>query len=313
VIDLLESTDSATAPLLFGFAPPKLANDEGKTHRITERRLERVAEMELDALILYDVQDESDRTETDRPFPYLPAIDPLRYLRDYLDGPAIRRLPVVVYRAVAGHTHDEMIAFLGELAPDREAAVLVGAPSRDSRRRTTLRQAYALRREHAPRLSLGGVAIPERHAEKGDEHLRLAGKRSQGCAFFVSQCVYDAEAARNLLSDHSYHARDAGAAPARVILTFSPCGSMQTLAFMEWLGVTVPRWLKNDLARSEDILAQSVTACTRIAGELAEFCVERSIPFGFNVESVSIRRREIDAAGRIVADLAALLRRFGLR
>jgi len=276
VIDLFENTNPASAPLLFGFAPPKLANDEAKTHRITERRLERVAEMDL-------------------------------------DGSIVRRLPLVVYRAVAGHTHDEMAEFLGELDPDREAAVLVGAPSRGSRRRTTLREAYALRRERAPGLNLGGVAIPERHAQKRDEHLRLAGKRSQGCSFFVSQCVYDAEAARNLLSDHFYHASDAGVAPARVVLTFSPCGSMQTLAFMEWLGVTVPRWLKNDLARSEDILARSVTACTRIAGELAEFCVERSIPFGFNVENVSIRRREIDAAGRIVAELGGLLRRFGLR
>ena len=32
--------------------------------------------------------------------------------------------------------------------------------------------------------------------------------------------------------------------PLPVILTFSPCGSQKTLAFMKWLGIAFPRWLE---------------------------------------------------------------------
>ena len=303
MIRFLVDPDPDRVPLLFGFAPPTLANDEAKTRRITERRLERIAAMRIDGLVLYDVQDESDRTDADRPFAYLPPIDPLRYLRDYLQTPAIGDLPRIVYRAVARQTAPQLRAFLTALDPVMEAAVLVGAPSRDASMVTSLREAYALHRSATPDLPLGGVTIPERHAGKGDEHLRLAAKIDSGCTFFVTQCIYDAEAARNMLSDYIYHLRDAGVRPARVILTLSPCGSRQTISFMKWLGIRFPRWLENDLEHSHDILARSLDACSRIADELAIFCRERSIPFGFNVESVSIRRAEIEAAGELVGRL----------
>ena len=55
--------------------------------------------------------------------------------------------------------------------------VLVGAPSRATAGRTSLADAQALRRDANPALSLGGVAIPERHARRKDEHLRLLAKR----------------------------------------------------------------------------------------------------------------------------------------
>jgi hypothetical protein len=101
--------------------------------------------------------------------------------------------------------------------------------------------------------------------------------------------------------------------PARIVFTLSPCGSEQTLRFMEWLGISFPRWLENELERSGDILDRSMDACLRIAHELCDFCVERSIPFGFNVESVSIRRAEIDAAEALASELGRLLRGMSLR
>ena len=66
---------------------------------------------------------------------------------------------------------------------------------------TSLAQAQALRREANPELSVGGVAIPERHSRREDEHLRLLAKQDEGCRFFVTQVVYDVTAAKNLVSD----------------------------------------------------------------------------------------------------------------
>lgn len=316
------------APLLFGYAPPRRANEEAKTQRITRRRVERLSRMNLDALILYDVQDESARTSEERPFPYLPTIDPLTYSRDYLNDASVAGLPRIVYRAVARHSREENERFLRTLDPRREAVVLVGSPSSSARQATTLRKAYeiysaAFETTSGPppidrpgvrsRPLLGGVAIPERHGQKGDEHLRVEQKMRRGCSFFVSQCIYDAEAARNFLSDYHYHLADRGERPARMVLTLSPCGSEQTLRFMEWLGISFPRWLENDLERSGDILDRSMAACVRVASELADFCIERSIPFGFNVESVSIRKVEIDAAEELVSEVGRILLDRGLR
>ena len=85
--------------------------------------------------------------------------------------------------------------------------VLVGAASSSAKARTSLADAQALRREANPALSSGGVAIPERHSRREDEHLRLLAKQDAGCRFFVTQVVYDINAAKNLVSDYHYECR----------------------------------------------------------------------------------------------------------
>src|SRR5207247_6996732 len=61
-----------------------------------------------------------------------------------------------------------------------------------------------------------------------------------------------------LLSDLHYRCTRDGIAVPPVLVTLSPCGSLKTLEFMRWLGVSVPRWLENDLKHSADILESSV-------------------------------------------------------
>ena len=55
---------------------------------------------------------------------------------------------------------------------------------------------------------------------------------------------------------------------------------------------------------ADDPLAVSHDQCLTGARELAAFCRRLPVPYGFNVESVSIRRTEIEAA----VDLAGRLR-----
>jgi 5,10-methylenetetrahydrofolate reductase len=185
--------------------------------------------------------------------------------------------------------------------------VLVGAPSRTTTGRTSLADAQALRREVNPVLTLGGVAIPERHTRREDEHLRLLSKQAAGCRFFVTQVVYDLNAARNLVSDYHYECRARGVSPAPFVFTFSVCGSMKTLQFLRWLGVDVPRWIENDLKHAADPLEASYEQALATATELAAYCRRLGVPFGINVESVSIRRVEIDASVRLAQRLRAQL------
>lgn len=63
----------------------------------------------------------------------------------------------------------------------------------------------------------------ERHTRNGDEHLKLIAKQEAGCSYFVSQVVYDGNAAKNLVSDYAYECRDRGLDPVPIVFTFSAC------------------------------------------------------------------------------------------
>jgi hypothetical protein len=93
-----------------------------------------------------------------------------------------------------------------------------------------------------------------------------------------------------------------------IVFTFSVCGSMKTLEFLHWLGVDVPRWIENELRHATNPLAASLEQAAMTAVELVDYCRRLGVPFGLNVESVSIRREEIEASVELAAQLSAHLR-----
>ena len=236
----------------------------------------------------------------------LPTMDPADYLERHLEA---WPTPVVVYRATAKYTERDLVEWIGSQDAARRMTVFVGAASRGKRVATTLRRAQQLRAEVNPDLLLGGVAIPERHTRKGDEHLRLVAKQEAGCAYFVSQVVYDGNGAKNLVSDYAYECRDRGLDPVPIVFTFSGCGSVKTLEFLRWLGVDVPRWIENDLRHADDPLDASLEHAEATALELMSFCRHLGVPFGINVESVSIRKAEIEASVHLAERLRSKLAR----
>ncbi|GAA1921439.1 methylenetetrahydrofolate reductase [Nocardioides marmoribigeumensis] len=291
--------------VLFAITPPRLSTDPARVAEVAAATMDRLRPLDLDGLVLYDIDDESSRTEVDRPFPFSPTIDPADYLAAHLgDWPT----PVVVYRAVGKYDAGSLGSWLSSQDPSRVATVLVGAASADAVAPLSLTQAHGLRRDLNPDLLLGGVTIPERHDRRGDEHLRLIAKQEAGCAFFVTQIVFDTNAAKNLVSDYAYECRARGGDPAPVVLTLSVCGSMRTLEFLRWLGVEVPRWIENDLRHSADTLATSMEQAYAAAVDLVAFCRGLGVPVGVNVESVSIRRVEIEASVELARRLVEHVR-----
>jgi len=292
--------------LLFALTPPRLSTTPEEAQEIAAATVARLEPLGLDGLILYDIDDEVDRNPEERPFPFLPTMDPADYLERHLKT---WRTPVVVYRATAKYTEEELRDWIGSQDTARRMAVFVGAPSRERPVVTTLRRAQQLRAEVSPDLLLGAVAIPERHTRKDDEHLGLIAKQEAGCSYFVTQVVYDVNAAKNLVSDYAYECRDRGLDPIPIVFTMSVCGSMKTLKFLRWLGVDVPRWIENDLRHAEDTLDASLEHAEATALELMSFCRRLGVPFGINVESVSIRRVEIEASVRLAEGLRGKLAR----
>jgi 5,10-methylenetetrahydrofolate reductase len=210
---------------------------------------------------------------------------------------------LIVYRAVANHDEAEFRAWLSaaESKVELAAVTFVGSPARalQPSDRLSLRRAYELYSERCKRLMLGGIAIAERHLKKGDEHLRMLDKQALGCSFFVSQAVYDSSASARLLADLAAEAAVRERPTVPVLLTITPCGSEKALHFMKWLGISFDPLIERRLLGSRDMLAESIAICEQL---ILEFAARRDgpVPLGINVESVSIRRADIEAAAELV-------------
>lgn len=297
--------------LTYGITPPKISASEEKRRQIAEAQSSRISSLDVDAVVVYDLQDESSRTDVKRPFPYMQAIDPLEYAYDYLSVPQQK----IVYRSTGGQTEDSLREWLLRLREKGGATVLVGAPSKQQRVSLKLSDAYRVHRESAPDVLLGGVLIAERHGSAGAEDERVRRKVERGCQFFVSQAVYSVGASKGVLSDLYYGAKrdhiESGreSSPPPVLVTLSPCGSVKTLEFMRWLGVQVPRWLENELLHAADILEKSVELSLQGFEELVDFAREKGLPLGCNVESVSLSKAEIDASVELAQRAGQILGR----
>lgn len=292
--------------LTYGITPPKQSTSEPRRHETAALQTARINALGVDALVVYDLQDESSRTSAERPFPFLETIDPLVYAVDDLSGVAI---PKVVYQSVGRRDIAALRRAFHGLRETGNALVLVGAPSKQAAPRTRLGEAYELWQAEFPQLPLGGVVIAERHEAQGNEVERVLGKVTRGCSFLISQAVYSVTATKNLLSDLHYRCQRDGVAVPPVLITLSPCGSLKTLEFLSWLGVALPRWLENELRHSADILETSVNVCTAIFQELHAYAQHKGLPLGANIESVSLAKAEIEASVELTRRVQGILGR----
>jgi len=294
-----------TGILLYGITPPKAKHTEEEIKVIAKKHVERISELDIDGLVLYDIQDESDRTDEKRPFPFIKTINPCEYSKNYLQD---LKTPRIVYRAVGNYNPERFTAWLEETKQSQVHSVFVGAASHEQQNNITLKEAYALKKDVNDNLCLGGIAIPERHTKKEDEHLRAFAKIDNSCEYLITQCVYNVEAAKIFLTDYAKYAKENNKEMVPVIFTLTPCGSAKTLDFMKWLGINIPNYLEEDLKESGDILEDSVILSKNIFEELYIFGQKRGIPIGCNVESVAIRKDEIEASVELLNQVREVIK-----
>ncbi len=283
--------------LLYGLTPPKASHTHAEIEEIAQRQMARLENVSLDGLVLYDLQDEAQRTKETRPFPFLETIAPQAYATEYLHPLG---LPFVVYRAIGKYPKEETATWLQAHNDPRALSVFVGAAAKDQPMSMSMQEAYGLRREVAPWLLLGGIAIPERHMKKHDEHERVVQKVEEGCSFFVTQAVYDLEASKRFLDDYVALSKKKNIPLVPIIFTLTPCGSEKTLMFMKWLGIHVSPMLEEMLLVSDDMLGGSLAHVRYVAKMLYMYGTSKGVPVGFNIESVAIRKAEIEASVALV-------------
>ncbi|AOT06778.1 methylenetetrahydrofolate reductase [Pseudoalteromonas luteoviolacea] len=280
---------------LIGTTPPKLGTDSEQLQTIATKLLDRLHEIEYDGVVIYDIQDESSRTQVPRPFPFKQTVDPCEYSKLVRD---LSKLDVITYKSVAQRDREEFTQWLSKTKQDfgLNNLVLVGSPSSSGDIKLGLPEAYQTLNEHSQDFFLGGVTIAERHANKRNEHERLIDKTTKGCEYFISQAVYDAQATIDLLTSYARTCRQQGIEPKRIILTFTPCGGQKTLEFMEWLGISVPEATRWRMLDANNTLNESIKICRENLDLILRSCAHLDIPLGLNIESLTNRKEEIDAS-----------------
>ncbi|WP_420147906.1 methylenetetrahydrofolate reductase [Spirosoma sp.] len=307
-LEKIKSAESGV--LLYGITPPKADTQPERITEIAQKTIERLTGLDIDALVVYDVQDESARTSEERPFPFLTALDPLVFASGYLVDLPISK---IIYRPAGKFSAEELTDWLEELHDQNFYPVFVGVPAPDFPVKTSLSEAYRIWSRHKDTSVIGAVTIPERHNLLNDEDTRILDKMNCGVSYFISQCVFNLDYAKQVIEDLALRCNRQQINPPTIIFTLTACGSTKTLHFMEWLGIHVPDELKEELKASEDMLGKSVNLCLDIASALTTYCLERGIPFGFNIESVAIRKAEIEASIYMANTLSQMLKDKGVR
>ncbi|MBR8464208.1 methylenetetrahydrofolate reductase [Campylobacter sp. faydin G-24] len=285
--------------LLYGLTPPKAYLDVNELERIAGIWRDRVESIGVDGIVLYDIQNETDRTSDERPFEFLATIKPQIYYKDYLRT----SVPAIIYSVVGNYNLKAFEKFIDSLEPN-SLNVFVGASSSAVIPKLSLDNAYDLVKHSQKEINFGGICIPERHFKKGGEHIRVAMKTAQGCKFFISQAVYNLEHAKKFIDD--YATLDCEKVP--IIFTFTPCGSPKTLEFMKWLGVSIPAKFENALKNSQDILTLSVNLSLELFNFLYKYALSKGISVGANVESISTRKVEIEASLHLLDGIKNIIR-----
>lgn len=81
--------------------------------------------LDVDGIILYDVQDESGRTSDERPFPFLPTVNPFDFAKQLQSVADDRVPPRVTYIATGNCSVNELENRLRSMDAAYEAIVLV--------------------------------------------------------------------------------------------------------------------------------------------------------------------------------------------
>ena len=298
--------DTTQQVLLYGTTPPRRGSSDEVVQSAAEKLVARIRPLAVDGIVVYDIQDESGRTNLPRPFTFTGTIDPRVYsqLLARLSG-----LPVITYKCVGMATEGEWHEWLEETTRSYGIGYLtiVGRPTSGVRYPLRLSRAIQLAATHEANVTVGGVVIAERHTAERSESARLLAKGIEGCSYFISQTVYHAHSTVRLLKSYLRDCRGAGVEPRRIVLTFAPCGREQTMAFIKWLGVNVPPETERAILSASNPLAKSIDVCRENLREILSHDYCNHVPLGINVESVSINRDEIDATVELFHALCELL------
>jgi len=287
--------DNSRGVYFIGTTPPKIDTPLEEVEQIADKLLDRIKDIAIDGLIVYDIQNEDSRTSAPRPFPFKSTHDP-RYYSSILNKKTSQ--PVITYKSVGQIEANHFNDWLNDAWDNYNVRelVLVGSPSVKNKVQLSLNDAYKTAVTNENNFFIGGVTIAERHAKKGNEHERLIEKHHQGCNFFISQAIYNPQETIDILTRYAIECQKRDLKPQRIILTFSACGSDKTLRFIEWLGVSVPEATTLRILNAKNPLHESIRICCNSLNQILDAVTVYNLPLGLNIESLTNRKDEINGS-----------------
>ena len=308
---VLSLIDPSRPTFLLGEVPPMENTSPGQAQAICTKFVDRARSMPVDGYIIYDIQAEEDRSTEARPFPFRKLMDPSGYasLVSKTSGK-----PCVVYKCIADAKFEEWLTKCAEVH-GHGAINIVGRATAATENLVGPTMSEALAIAVKSKLKFGCVCIAERHtmdyaAQRGykapREHENMLRKQAAGAEWFISQAVYDAKPTINLLRDYNAACKERGLTPKKVVLTFTPVSRPKTLAFVKWLGVTVPSETEEAILSQETPelkVEKSVDLLCGCLDAILDATKDLDVPLGISVESVSIYKAEINAVHTLFAKL----------
>ena len=297
--------EPARPVFLFGSTPPREGTTEEKAIETCRKFANRSGVLATDGFIVYDIQDEGARTNTERPFPFRKTMDPAIYASYF---PTHSGKQCIVYKCVTEESTELFDNWLERASTQyrHHCFNLVGAASSTERPGVSLSTAAA-RTKVRDGVAFGCVCIPERHITKGNENQNMINKVEYGAQWFITQGIFDAGPIIKLLNDYGDLCRTKNIIPKKVILTFAPCGRPKTMTFIRWLGMQVPEEVEQRIFASANPVQESTLILNEILSRILAHTHNSCVPIGLNVESLSIFKEEINAAHDLFQSLQANL------
>ena len=303
---LLEVLQETARPVfLFGSTPPREGTELEKAKETCRMFTQRSAVLATDGFIVYDIQDEGSRTDSERPFPFRKTMDPALYASLFSE---FSNKQCIVYKCVSEGTAEAFDQWLSH-AQERlhhSCFTLVGAASSRDMKGIHLSEA-ASRFKLRQSVSFGCVCIPERHTTKGNEHQNMLNKVSYGAEWFITQGIFSADATIKLINEYGDLCKKHGIVPKKIVMTFAPCGRAKTMTFIKWLGMHVPTDVETRIMSAENHVNESILVSNEILTRILHGTGGSGVPLGLNVESLSIFKEEIVGAHDMFQILQVIL------
>ncbi len=298
--------DSTRPAFLFGSTPPRADTTEEKAREACAKFAARSAVLATDGFIVYDIQDESGRTQMERPFPFRKTMDASVYASYF--GPVSGK-QCVVYKCIVEESLEKFSKWLDTACDTHghNSFTLVGAPTSN---RTYSGPSLLEAGSHLKRrggCDFGCVCIAERHTKKGNEDVNMFNKSRAGAEWFITQGIFDAGPLIKLINDYGTLCKKENSTPKKVILTFAPCGREKTMSFIKWLGMSVPPEIEQQILTANNPVQESIKILEGLLVTILENTAGCGVPLGVNVESLSIFKDEIEASHVLFQTLQASL------
>src|SRR5256885_15545881 len=148
--------DPAQTVLLYGTTPPRLGTPAEQVSAAAGKLAARLAALPLDGVVVYDIQDETGRTQLPRPFPFMRTIDPRQYSTQLMQS---TRLPAITYKALGNLDEAGWRTWLSQ-SQGIEFISVVGRPVSGVRYALPLSRAIRIAASDAGGFTIGGGLLP---------------------------------------------------------------------------------------------------------------------------------------------------------